>query len=113
MLALDTNIRTTLSGQKRQPGSLREGGKEEAFSFPPVDEEVLAEERGDDHPDPIVHPAGCCELSHARVDDRDPRPADLPGFERLGGLAPPDGGSIQHITDISSGTSNWLKSNRH
>ena len=48
---------------------------------PPVQVQVLDQERRGDHPDPVVHPALRGELAHPGVDDGVPGPALHPGVE--------------------------------
>ncbi len=54
---------------------------EPLFAGAPVDQEMLHEERGDHHPDPVVHHAGVPELAHAGVDDRVAGQAAPPGLQ--------------------------------
>ena len=56
---------------------------------PPVDEQMLDQERGGDHARAVVHPAGLPELAHAGIDDRVAGPPALPGPDVVGiGLGP-------------------------
>jgi hypothetical protein len=54
----------------------------------PVDVQLLAQQRRNDHPGPVMHPAFLLQLAHARVHDRHPGPALPPGVERLAVVAP-------------------------
>ncbi len=49
---------------------------------------MLDQEGGDDHPHPVMHPAGPPELAHPGIDDRHPGPPALPGGEVRGTLPP-------------------------
>ncbi len=61
----------------------------------PVDEEVLREKRGDDHPDAVVHPPLVRELPHPRVDDRVAGAPFAPGREaRVGQLSRDPGEAV-------------------
>ena len=51
-------------------------------AVPPVHPEVAGEERGGDHPGPVVHEALGGQLAHPRVHDRDPGLARAPGVQR-------------------------------
>jgi len=51
-------------------------------AMPPVDAEVAGEERGGDHPGPVVHEALGGQLAQAGVHDRDPGLARPPGVQR-------------------------------
>ena len=57
-------------------------------SLAPVDPEVLDEERGGDHPGPVVHPAFLAQLPHAGVDERVAGHPFLPGREPVGVVEP-------------------------
>src|SRR5947209_6977963 len=50
--------------------------------------QILRQERADDQPRPVVHPAGPRQLAHPRVDDRVASLAALPGAQVLGVLCP-------------------------
>src|SRR6185437_15166395 len=52
-------------------------------AVPPPDVQVLDQERGNDHPDPIVHPALRLQLTHPGVDQGIARRAFLPRSEPL------------------------------
>jgi hypothetical protein len=54
-------------------------------AVPPTDMQILDQERGNDQPDPIVHPALGLQLTHACVDERVTGIALFPGREPLGG----------------------------
>src|SRR5262245_31715243 len=56
---------------------------------PPIDAQVLDEERGDDQARAVVHDALARELTHARVDDGIARATRLPRLERPPIDAPP------------------------
>ncbi len=60
----------------------------------PLDVQVLDQERGHDHADPVVHPALGQQLAHARVHDRVAGPALGPGPERLVGVL---AGGVRHL----------------
>ena len=47
----------------------------------PVDQQVLRQERRDDHPRPVGHPARGEELAHRRIDERVARPAAPPRLD--------------------------------
>ena len=70
-------------------GRRREEVEEVAGARPPVDVQVLGEERRHDQPGAVVHrsPPGQ-ELAHAGVDDRVAGAALLPGASRVGVVAP-------------------------
>ena len=55
----------------------------------PVDAKVLGQERADQQPGPIVHPALAPQLTHAGVDGREARPALAPRLKALLGVAGP------------------------
>ena len=61
---------------------------EPAFTLAPVDQQVLGQKHRADHAQPVVHPAGCQELTHGSVDDGDAGAAFLPGRQPFGVLAP-------------------------
>jgi hypothetical protein len=44
--------------------------------------QVFDQERGDDHPGPVVHEAGLTQLTHPGIDDRIPGLAGFPHFEQ-------------------------------
>ena len=56
---------------------------EPGFAGPPVLQQVLDQEGGDDHPHAVMHPAGGPELAHAGIDERDAGLAALPAAERV------------------------------
>ena len=58
---------------------------EVGFAAAPVDPQILAQERGHDHAQAVVHIAGIVELAHRGIDQRVPRFAGTPTSEqRLG-----------------------------
>ena len=64
------------------------------LASPPVEEEVLRQERRHDHPDAVVHPPLPEELAHSGVDDRVTGPPLRPRRERalrLGPFGPREG----------------------
>ncbi|MNG95385.1 hypothetical protein D3C79_544210 [compost metagenome] len=61
------------------------------LALAPVDQQVLAEEHGDDHAQAIVHPAGVQQLAHGGIDDRKTGAALFPGLEVGGRIAPGQG----------------------
>src|SRR5512146_247120 len=54
----------------------------------PVDAQRPGEERGGDHPRPVMHEPFCRELPQAGVDDRDPGASRAPGVQRVRILGP-------------------------
>ena len=62
--------------------------EEVAGAPPPVDPEVVGEERRGHQPRPVVHPTVRAELAHPRVDERIAGSAVAPGGEALGVVAP-------------------------
>ena len=54
----------------------------------PVQQEVLGQERGRDHPRPVVHEPRRAQLAHRGVDDRVAGPALAPGLEGVRVVAP-------------------------
>ena len=60
--------------------------------------QILDEERGDDHPHPVVHEAGVQQLTHPGIDDRESGAALLPGVEQRLRL-----GSGVHFDTVESG----------
>ncbi len=50
-------------------------------------QQILGQERGDDHPHTVMHPAGSPQLAHAGVDDRNAGAAALPGAQIVGIVA--------------------------
>ena len=77
---------------------------------------MLDQERGDDHPHAIVHPAGVPELAHAGIDDGIAGPAALPGAQRLGVRLPGKGveRAAAGCASARSGLSNsrWRQNSR-
>src|SRR6185369_3203876 len=69
-------------------------------AVPPVDAEVAGEERGGDHPGPVVHEALGGQLAHARVHDRDPGLALAPGVQRAPVLVPGRAGAVALPGDV-------------
>ena len=61
---------------------------EPALAFAPVDQQVLGQEHGADHAQPVVHPAGGKQLTHGGIDQRNARAALFPGSQTLGVVAP-------------------------
>ena len=74
---------------------------EPGFAGAPIDQEMLDQERGDDHADAVVHAAGAPELAHAGVDDRIAGAALLPAPEI--GCALPPGELVEAGVDIVGG----------
>ncbi len=68
--------------------TIEEKTPEVALAEPPVDEEILDQERGGDHPDPVVHPAFAGQLPHPGVDDGVTGLAFPPRFETVGIIPP-------------------------
>ena len=64
---------------------------EPGLALAPIDQQVLDQEAGDDHPHAVVHPAGRPELAHARIDDGIAGPPPFPGLQRRGVPAPGHG----------------------
>src|SRR4029079_1045550 len=60
----------------------------------PVDAELLRQERGDDQPHAVVHPALGAQLPHPGVHKRKDRPALAPRLEVPLGAAPPDPAAV-------------------
>ncbi len=54
---------------------------EPALTLSPVDVQVFGQERGRDHPRPVVHPVRRRELAHRGVDQRKAGASALPGLE--------------------------------
>ena len=61
---------------------------EPGLSASPVDQQILDQEAGDNHPHPVVHEAGRPEFTHAGVNDGKAGEALAPGLEGLFVLAP-------------------------
>lgn len=61
---------------------------EPACAFLPWQQQVLDQKGRHDHPDPIVHPSGCPQLTHPRIDDGEAGTSPLPGQAFFGGLTP-------------------------
>ena len=64
---------------------------EVSLAMPPVDAEILGQERGDDHAQPVVHPAAVLELAHRRINQRIAGPALAPGGQSLRPVCPLNG----------------------
>ncbi len=105
-MALEDRVEDPVVGRRVRPGAghplpvahvLRDVAvdqqvPEEALPHPPVDQQVLHQERRREHPHPVVHPPGGPQLAHAGVDHREAGAAVGPRLERLGVVAPPQGG---------------------
>jgi hypothetical protein len=63
-------------------------------AVPPTDMQILDQERGNDHPDPIVHPALSLQLTHAGVDERITRLALFPAVSRSAAVVVRSGSSV-------------------
>ena len=63
---------------------------EEPLTLAPVDQQVLDQEAGTDHPYPVVHPARRRQLAHPGVHDRKAGLALAPALEAVRVVAPGD-----------------------
>ncbi|MNP51290.1 hypothetical protein D3C76_1455960 [compost metagenome] len=59
--------------------AIQQLGHEILFTGAPVDQQILDQETGHDHPQAIMHPAGLIELTHGSIDNRVTGIALLPG----------------------------------
>ena len=94
---------------------------EVALAEAPVEQEVLGQEAGDDHPAPVVHVGRVVELPHRGVHDRVPCAAGAPGREERRGVLPGDvgvfgfeglvhaAGEEEGLADGGVGTAVWCE----
>ena len=104
LLALEQRVKDAKVRLRIDPSRRREapativGGKvavdemlhEIPLTHAPVDQQVLGQERGDDHPASVVHVAHVVELAHGGVDNGEARLAVTPGLEELHVILPSD-----------------------